>query len=265
MARVEVVLKGGHAQVEDRYTAYQQDQHGRTWTGNMSRKAGDAAGQWTPTRWTSPQSPSWMRGLFVPPSQYVAMEKPEGEPTRIKIDYDRWLSELGARAGAHEGEKREIIRKMTDGYDAVKQMENPSPALLEMVGPGPFPPMIVVEEMAAGDPWALGLTDEKPSWFTDALEAQIVHTCRMTNLFQNYQLRDLAKYERAKRQHVLSAKDQKREAAGEAKKATVGEITADTKWPAFLKIMSRSGLNMKDAAEKWKEHKDSLEAAAIGA
>jgi hypothetical protein len=263
MARVEVVLKGGHAQVEDRYVGFQNDKQGRTWTGIMSRKGGDATDRWTPTRWTAPTTPSWLRGLFIPPSQYVKLARPEGAASYIDVDYDGWLADIGARTGSHENEKREIIRKMTDGYDAVKQMETPSPALLEMVGPGPFPPLIVVEEMAAGDLWALGLSDEKPSWFTEALEAQIIHTARMTNLFQAHQLRDLAKYERAKRQHTLGAKDAARVAKGETPKAKDGEITAKTTWSQFLKIGRRSGKTMEECAEDWKDHKNSLEAAGV--
>lgn len=256
MARVEVVLKGGHAQVEDRYTTFLQDQHGRTFTLNMSRKGGGDAGVPSPTRWTAPLSPSHLRGLFLPDAQYRVTVHPEAAPVHLHIDYDKWISDLQAAQGHHDQTKVDVINHQAQGFDAIRLMENPPPSLLKIIGPGPFPPIEVVEEMANGDDWALGKTDVVPAWFTQNLHDQIVATARQTGLMQTWQLRELAKAERVERKRALAAGD-----PALAKKQAVADlsITADTKWPQFRQIGKAAGKSDAEISEDWRLHKESLE------
>lgn len=249
MARVEVVLKGGHAQVEDRYIGYLSDQHGRTWTGIFSKKSGDPSDYPTPTRWTAPLSPQFLRGLFVPPSQYRKIDRPEAKAASVLIDYDAWMTDLQAAQAHHDQTKVDVINHQAQGFDAIRLMEDPPASLLNIIGPGPFPPIEVVEEMSAGDAWALGQSDVIPSWFTEALQKQIVHTARQTGLFQTWQLRELTKAERVERKRKMGR--------------PAIDITAQTTWPEFLKSASAMGKSRAEASEDWKVHKDSLSAASL--
>ena len=253
MARVEMVLKGGHAQVEDRYTGYYSDQHGRTYTCNMSRKSGGPADYPSPTNWTAPMSPQFLRGFFVPPSQYRMLRMPEGAPMSVDIDYDKWISDLNAGMAHFDQSKTDVINRQADGFEAIRLMENPPPSLMKIIGPAPFPPLEVVEEMADGDAWALGLSDVVPSWFTKAIEHQIIDTARATGLFQTWQLRELNKIERTHRKAAMSKAEQRQDA--EALK----DITAATKWPEFAKIGKAAGQTQEMVRENWKAHKSALD------
>ena len=252
MARVEVKQEGGHLQVEDRYTSYLNDGQGRTWTGIFSRKSGSPADYPTPTGWTSPQTPQYLRGLFLPPEQYRTIVRPEGKPMSIAIDYDRWISDLNAGQASYEQTKRDVINKQADGYDAIRLMEDPPKALLDIIGPGPFPPLEVVERMADGDEWALGISAVIPEWFTPEMESVIKHTARQTGLFQTWQLRELNKRERTGRQKVVETR--------EAEAVESGDLTERTKWPMFLKAGTKAGKTREEISIDWRAHKDAIQA-----
>lgn len=253
MAKVEVKLEGGHAQVEDRYTGWLNDQHGRTWTGSFSKRGGTPTDAMNPTRWTAPQSPQWLRGLFVPPEQYRQVVRAEAAPLALHIDYDGWIATLNAAQAHFDQTKIDVINHQAQGFDAIRLMEHPPASLLRILGPSPFPPLEVVERMAEGDAWALGKSDEVPAWFTKTLEQEIVHTGRATGLFQTWQLRELNKVERAGRK----AADQEAIAVAEAA-ADPMELSAHTTWPQFWKIACAAGKTIKEAAEDWKIHKEAL-------
>lgn len=253
MARVEMVLKGGHAQMEDRYTGYYSDRHGRTYTCNMSRKSGSPADYPNPTSWTAPTTPQFLRGFFVPPSQYRLVRMPEGAPMFVDIDYDKWISDLNAGMAHFDQSKTDVINRQADGFEAIRLMENPPPSLMKIIGPAPFPPLEVVEEMADGDLWALGLSDVVPSWFTKAIEHQIIDTARATGLFQTWQLRELNKIERTNRKAAMSKAEQKRDALVDA------SVTASTTWAEFSKIGKAAGQDRLDVRENWKAHKSALD------
>lgn len=264
MARVEVKMEGGHAQVLDRYPAYFNDEQKRTWSVNMSKKSGAPADYPTPTRWTAPLSPTYLRGLFVPPPQYRKVIAPEGEPMHIRIDYDGWISDLQVAEQHHDQTKVDVINHQAQGFDAIRLMENPPQALLKIIGPGPFPPLEVIEYMAEGDAWALGLTEKVPGWFTKAMHDQIVHTARMTGLMQSWQMREVTKAERSSRRAFLPD-----DGAGYVAKVLTPKqearaaITAETKWPAFRGIYRKRRMADAEIGVLWKEHRDTLEAAQV--
>ena len=69
MARVEQQMKATDPQVIDRYTSFMNDQDDRTWSGIFSKMSGDPTNSLQPCRWTDPRTPTWLRGLFVPPER----------------------------------------------------------------------------------------------------------------------------------------------------------------------------------------------------
>ena len=143
MARVEMVLKGGHAQVEDRYTGYYQDRHGRTYTCNMSRKSGGPSDYPNPTNWTAPTTPQFLRGFFVPPSQYRCLRMPEGAPMFVDVDYDKWISDLNSGMAHFDQSKTDVINRQADGFEAIRLMEMADkfrlPVITLVDTPGAYP------------------------------------------------------------------------------------------------------------------------------
>lgn len=170
---MSVVLQnpGTHPQADKRFPSIMRDQWGNEWYAsfeppNPQAKAPGAlpapAESPKPKGWMMPKSPEWLRALFLPPEQYRMVKN----PSQITIDVEKWLADTVTA----EAEWRALMQRIAvEGLhyksgDLPKILANPPVELLNEAGPAPFPPAIVVQAMADGDPWVLGKVDEVPAW-----------------------------------------------------------------------------------------------------
>lgn len=169
--------RGTHPQADKRFPSIMTDQWGREWYAsfeppNPQAKVSGAlpapAESPKPKGWMMPVSPVWLQGLFLPPEQYRVVTTPGS----LTVDVDRWLADTVS----WEAEWRMLMQRIAvEGLhyksgDLPRILANPPAELLNEAGPAPFPPALVVQAIADGDPWCLGNTDEVPKWAEKYLE-----------------------------------------------------------------------------------------------
>lgn len=155
-----------------RFTDFFFDQHRREYIVNCEIGMGTPPTtdpiDMVPRSWTAPIEPTWARGMFVPPLDdhdivRVLTRKERAERGHhILIDYTAWLQKLDRLTEQYRQRVAEIAQNMSGGVNTLQLLENPTPELQRYVGPPPFPPRQLVEAMAAGNPWALGLSADVP-------------------------------------------------------------------------------------------------------
>jgi hypothetical protein len=101
------------------------------------------------------------RAPIMPPFQYFRFGGDEMNPTTFRIDYDAWLADNTQRWAEHR-ERIVYIGHHYEGdrFDPTKEL---SARVRTAVGNDPFPPELI-KACAAGNKWALGLSDQVPPW-----------------------------------------------------------------------------------------------------
>lgn len=157
-------------QENHRYSDFLVDKWGREYSANMDKLTGDPI-DFKPYNWTAPIKPDWAQRLFLPPidDQDIVRMVPQKERNRkgyqVDVDHVAWLSKIDSQ---HAAWRERIITVAKDGFkgtDLAQIINDPSKApvaVLQYVGPPPFPPREIIMAMAAGNEWALGLSDKIP-------------------------------------------------------------------------------------------------------
>lgn len=139
-----------------------RDQHGRIWGANVEIKTGDPCEVLTPVGWQAPTAPSWFAGKLTPPPDHVKMVPSKYRARKgyqVEVDYVGWIEAVDKRTEEHQQKLADIAQGMAKGGDVLALIENPSPALLQFVGPAPFPPRAFIQAAQAGNAWATGDED----------------------------------------------------------------------------------------------------------
>lgn len=151
------------------------DQHGRPWGAAIENKTGDPCGPLEP-QFSAPLRPndkyidvnSRLRQIVIRYADMILdIESAEAEWTRTLRDYAR----------INYGEK------------AHEAIENPPPALLDLVGPKPngLGPREPWEAAMQGNNWILGLTDAKPQWAEEFFpEVEVKREARVLEITNTY-------------------------------------------------------------------------------
>lgn len=144
-------------QAGKRKTVQFTDQHGRAWTAVKDVFTDTNIGPLYPSGWTPVKYQG--RDLLPPDNMYRFNDS---KPGTFVIDYDAWRQTL---MGAHQqwAQQAGSYAAAMYGDKAMDALENPTPALLNMLGPKPMP-IELVEAMQEGNKWILGLTEKKPKW-----------------------------------------------------------------------------------------------------
>lgn len=135
------------------------DQHGRSWEGEFDLRT---------LTWIGPLH---LREAAPPvdiPLKYVEPVKGKNGRNvagRVVVRYERWLKDTMERVVEWRQDMTKRAKAMyPSNYGDM--LKAPSRDLLMEVGPGPIDPEFI-RAMIAGNKWALGLTDRRPSWVTD--------------------------------------------------------------------------------------------------
>lgn len=117
------------------------------------------------------------RAPLMPPDKFIRMRRP-GEQApgwanpycKLVVDYDAWAAELEQTHAAYERKKQQLATRI-GGSRAVEEYRNPSPMLLQELGPPPQPvePVLAAKE---GHPWLLGLRRPDGSAYPKPPEAE---------------------------------------------------------------------------------------------
>lgn len=153
-------------QDEREYMEY-KDKFGRLYHTQIERKTGDPCQALRPIDWTAPRAPSWFAGYLLPPEDLDIMTMiPKAARTRlgyqIDIRFDRWLEKWDEAMEGWEKKLQDFARGLTKQMNPIELINNPTPELLKIVGPKPFPPREFIMAAAAGNDWANGLSDKVP-------------------------------------------------------------------------------------------------------
>lgn len=165
LADFNTVLGNIKGQEHDRFVDHFLDQHGREYVANCEKKTADPCEVIQPVGWKAPLGPEWFVGLLTPPEPYrkiVPRHMRAKKRYQVEIDYAAWLRDWDEREESHRLRLHNLAQGMGSGMEVIKLIENPPPALAQHIGPGPFPPRAFIEAAAAGNEWALGLTDVVP-------------------------------------------------------------------------------------------------------
>lgn len=146
------------------------DKHGRLYEANVEISTGDPCEILRPVGWTAPAGPDWFRGTLTPPldDHEIVKMVPRLHRARkgyqIEIIYERWLQKWDDADEAYQRKLADYAKGMTKGrVDLLEWMKNPPPELLKEIGNGPRRiPRAFIQAAAAGNAWAVGLSDAVP-------------------------------------------------------------------------------------------------------
>lgn len=137
------------SQAMQRTTRVYTDQHGRKYEAVVEIKT---------------NMPLQVRPLFVaplyPPDKFLkVVDAVQGV---VEVDYTSWIAERRAAHDRFERRRHEVAIDKFGGQaqNAIKQGD---PSLRQIMGSGPDP-VGQIEAARDGDPWVLGLSDERPKW-----------------------------------------------------------------------------------------------------
>lgn len=196
----------------DRRWQWLTDQHGRRWGCTIELTTGEPTGPIDMYR-----DGNVHEAPIMPPQKFLSTnsKKHHGE---LRIDYPAWKSSLER---AHEDYNRRVLGIAQQMYKdkAVQAIEEGEPALFGLAGlpPEPIGPVEVAE---AGDPWMLGLSDERPDW------ADAPNRPDWVDMFFRKQPKP-----QAKRPASLAFLDYKKDSQGQQDENNPGRV-AETKAPA---------------------------------
>lgn len=154
-------------QENQRYTEIMVDQFRREYVANCDKETGDPI-DLTPYNWKAPISPEWLRGMLTPPIDDHDVMKivPRSERNRkgyqIFIDHESWIAKNHALMEHWRTRFEEIARTGFKGQQLLDVLKDPPVELLRYMGAPPFPPVEFIQAMAAGNEWALGLSEVIP-------------------------------------------------------------------------------------------------------
>lgn len=158
---------------QDKKRRYEEfrDQHGRVYGANVEIKTGDPCETLRAVEWTAPQNPDWYKRKLMPPMDDYEIVKMVPARLRarkgfqIEINYSRWLQKWDDAYEALQRKLHDFAKGMTKSSgNMLELVNNPPPELLKLVGRGPLNvPRVFIEAMAAGNAWALGLSDKVPA------------------------------------------------------------------------------------------------------
>jgi len=151
---------GGWSQANTRRPAYLTDQHGRTWFADIELRSGYPVGP-IRNRFDAPWLPdqSW---LEIDPN----------EPTKIRINYDKGLSE---RQDAHSEYHQRAVEEAASRQWPVPELGTPYRRELQLIIGKPPRPIEPVVAAMQGNRWILGLTkvvDERLTPFIETPHRQ---------------------------------------------------------------------------------------------
>lgn len=152
-------------QEEKRRVEHFVDQHGREYVANVEKETGDPCEALKPL-FTAPLGPDWFTGKLVPPEKYrkmVPMNLRGRKGYQVEVDYVQWLQDLEERKTMFEQKLHDFARGAAKGgADIEKIVNDPPPVIRELLGTPPFPPIVLVRAMRAGNAWAVGETEKIP-------------------------------------------------------------------------------------------------------
>lgn len=161
-------------QEESRRVDHFIDQHGREYVSNVEKETGDPCTTLV-ALYTAPLGPDWFTGQLVPHEKYrkmVPQHLRARKRYQVEIDYAQWLADLDVRDEEWRQKLHDFARGAAKGgADIVAIVSDPPPVIKELAGAPPFPPRVLVEAMAAGNAWALGLDERVPTKAVALLEA----------------------------------------------------------------------------------------------
>ena len=148
-----------------------RDKHGRIYGANVEIKTGDPCEVLRAVGWKAPMAPDWASGLLMPPMDdfeivhMVPVRLRARAGFQVEINYVRWLQKWDDAFEAYQKKLHDFAKGMAKGTATlVELVNNPPPELLRIIGRGPLGiPRVFIEAAAAGNPWALGLSDKIPS------------------------------------------------------------------------------------------------------
>jgi hypothetical protein len=159
------------AQQEGRRLEQFADKFGRVYEANVEITTGDPCEALRPVGWSAPAGPHWFRGMLNPPIDDHEVVKMVPRLLRarkgyqIEIDHARWLQKYDEADEAFAKKIADYAQGMTKGRaDMIAWIQNPPPELRKLVGNGPRNiPRAFIQAAAAGNPWALGLSEKVPA------------------------------------------------------------------------------------------------------
>lgn len=137
-------------QSRKRSYAIYTDQHGRQWGAIIENKTGDPCGP------LEPQFHAPVRVL----DKFITVNSRQ---RKLQIRYADIILDIQQANMAWEESLREYARKLY-GMDAARMIQNPTPELLDMVGPRPIGQKEIWEAAMQGNKWILGFSSAKPAW-----------------------------------------------------------------------------------------------------
>lgn len=138
-------------QAARRRSVRMRDQHGRQWGFTIDTETMAPVGAPAAVGWSWPQLPGGK--VLVPPQKYLVFN-PE-DLGAMTIDYDAWLNDLEQLEEKWEGTLASFATNLYADR-AQDVIDAPTPYLLSLCGPRPFPSALVLAAKDE-DPWALGL------------------------------------------------------------------------------------------------------------
>lgn len=137
-------------QSRKRSYAIYTDQHGRAWGAIIENKTGDPCGP------LEPQFRAPVQAL----DKFITVNSRQ---RKLHIRYADIILDIAQAFTEWQESLRKYAVKMY-GMDASKMIQNPSPELLDMVGPGPIGQREIWEAAMQGNKWILGFSSAKPAW-----------------------------------------------------------------------------------------------------
>jgi hypothetical protein len=142
------------------------DQHGRLWSAEVDVKMEkpDACSPFEPIKidangecigaWKAP---------YMPEQKYLSIDPQDDR--LLKIDYERALTDLEESQKERDRDlNRYALAMYTEPEERAKAIENPTRALLDLLGPKPMHPNVIKAAMV-GHKWTIGVPGEpRPSW-----------------------------------------------------------------------------------------------------
>ena len=145
------------------------DQFGRKWSGvfEMTPKPGPDGR--SVVAWISIHPYGWSPPVDIPPHVLEPAFDEAGEQIlgHLRVNFAKWKGENATHRRAWV-DRLQLSAKRMYPNNYGEAIQNPSTDLLIEAGPAPIA-LAFIEAAEVGNKWALGLTDRRPAWVTDAM------------------------------------------------------------------------------------------------